>query len=59
MPTLPSNLPLALVINDQGGRSLDGVGGPKFHVTSAVGNQSQTVMLAPGETRVVLFRTNL
>jgi prepilin-type N-terminal cleavage/methylation domain-containing protein len=28
-------------------------------VTSAVGNQSQTAALTPGETRVVLFRSNL
>lgn len=30
-----------------------------IQVTSAVGNQSQTVMVSPGETRVVLFRSNL
>ncbi|MDP1833254.1 MAG: type II secretion system protein [Geothrix sp.] len=30
-----------------------------IQVTSAVGNQSQTATLAPGETRVILFRTNL
>lgn len=59
MHTLPINLPLAPVINDQGGRPLDGVGGPTFHVTNAASNQSQIVILSPGEmNRVVAFRWN-